>query len=122
MNKHLLIVILAVLVPIQLPAQQSSQSKETNTGAPSSTQHIKGKGCVRPGRQSGCLVVNDIKAHRKYNVFFYRKDLPVHCNRVRRHWVRDRWKSGDSLASIASSGKDPNSVCPSALLSSARTG
>jgi hypothetical protein len=76
MNKHLLIVILAVLVPIQLPAQQSSQSKETNTGASSSAQHIKGKGCVRPGRQSGCLVVNDIKAHRKYNVFFYGKDLP----------------------------------------------
>lgn len=76
MNKHLLIVILAVLVPIQLPAQQSSQSKETNTGAPSSTQHIKGKGCVRPGRQLGCLVVNDIKAHRKYNVFFYGKIGP----------------------------------------------
>jgi hypothetical protein len=36
--------------------------------------------------------------------------------------VRDRWKSGDSLASIASSGKGPSSVCPSALQSSVRTG
>lgn len=40
------------------------------------TQHIKGKGCLRPGRQTGCFVVNDIKAHRKYNVFFGGKDQP----------------------------------------------
>jgi hypothetical protein len=34
------------------------------------TVHITGQGCVRPGNVSGCLVVSDFKAHRKYNVFF----------------------------------------------------
>jgi len=37
--------------------------------APQST-HVKGHGCVKPGNVSGCYVVNDYKAHRKYNVFF----------------------------------------------------
>lgn len=34
------------------------------------TVHVKGHGCVRPGNVPGCVVVNDFKAHRKYNVFF----------------------------------------------------
>jgi len=37
--------------------------------SPQST-HIKGHGCLKPGTVSGCYVVNDYKAHRKYNVFF----------------------------------------------------
>src|SRR5215469_3185704 len=39
------------------------------TTSPQST-HVKGHGCVKPGNASGCYVVNDYKAHRKYNVFF----------------------------------------------------
>jgi len=37
---------------------------------PKATAHVKGHGCVKPGNVSGCYVVNDYKAHRKYNVFF----------------------------------------------------
>ena len=37
--------------------------------APQST-HVKGHGCLKQGNVSGCYVVNDYKAHRKYNVFF----------------------------------------------------
>jgi hypothetical protein len=37
--------------------------------APQST-HVEARGCVKPGNVSGCYVVNDYKAHRKYNVFF----------------------------------------------------
>jgi len=46
------------------PAQQAPQAS-----SPQST-HVKGHGCVKPGSVSGCYVVNDYKAHRKYNVFF----------------------------------------------------
>jgi hypothetical protein len=41
----------------------------TGATAPQST-HVIGHGCVKPGNISGCYVVNDYKAHRKYNVFF----------------------------------------------------
>jgi hypothetical protein len=41
----------------------------TGATAPRST-HVKGHGCIKPGKISGCYVVNDYKAHRKYNVFF----------------------------------------------------
>ncbi|HEV7396169.1 MAG TPA: hypothetical protein VGN86_06630 [Pyrinomonadaceae bacterium] len=41
----------------------------TGPTAPQST-HVKGHGCVKPGKVSECYVVNDYKAHRKYNVFF----------------------------------------------------
>ena len=41
----------------------------TGAASPQST-HAKGHGCVKPGKVSGCYVVNDYKAHRKYNVFF----------------------------------------------------
>jgi len=43
--------------------------QETAPTAPQST-HLKGHGCVKAGNVSGCYVVNDYKAHRKYNVFF----------------------------------------------------
>lgn len=39
-------------------------------GASPQTTSVKGHGCVKPGDVSGCYVVNDYKAHRKYNVFF----------------------------------------------------
>ena len=40
--------------------------------APSGPQstHITGHGCLKAGTVSGCFVVNDYQAHRKYNVFF----------------------------------------------------
>ena len=41
----------------------------TGASAPQTT-HVKGHGCVKPGKISGCYVVNSYKAHRKYNVFF----------------------------------------------------
>jgi len=43
--------------------------QEGGATSPQST-HVKGHGCVKPGNISGCYVVNDYKAHRKYNVFF----------------------------------------------------
>jgi hypothetical protein len=41
----------------------------TGATAPQTTT-VKGHGCIKPGSVSGCYVVNDYKAHRKYNVFF----------------------------------------------------
>src|SRR5215831_15885699 len=41
----------------------------TGATSPQST-HVKGHECAKPGNVSGCYVVNDYKAHRKYNVFF----------------------------------------------------
>lgn len=66
----------AVLTVGLLCAASCAFSQEA--GAPptaSHTVHIKGHGCVRPGNVEGCMVVNDFKAHRKYNVFFL-KDHP----------------------------------------------
>lgn len=107
MNKNLLVVILVVLTAPQMRAQKSSQSKDASTATTASTQHIDGKGCLKPGRQTGCLVVNDIKAHRKYNVFFDGKEQPElytaiqfegigyshasHCNQGQKVQVVD-WK------------------------------
>jgi hypothetical protein len=34
------------------------------------THPVKGHGCMHPGNVSDCMVVNDYKAHRQYNVFF----------------------------------------------------
>ena len=55
---------------IQLDGKANSETTAAKT------EHIEGKGCVKPGRQKGCFVVNDIKAHRKYNVFFDGKSQP----------------------------------------------
>ncbi len=74
MHKRLATLIVVVLASLQLSAQQSSQSEQTSAG--STTQHIRGTGCVKPARQKDCLIVNDIKAHRKYNVFFVGKAQP----------------------------------------------
>jgi hypothetical protein len=43
--------------------------EEKSATSPQST-HVQGHGCIKPGTVSGCYVVNDYKAHRKYNVFF----------------------------------------------------
>ena len=49
-----------------------------DTTAPPSppTAHVKGHGCLKPGNVSDCVVVNDYKAHRKYNVFFLNNEKP----------------------------------------------
>jgi hypothetical protein len=61
------LLILIISVSLIAVAQQG-----TGTTSPQST-HIKGHGCVKTGNVSGCYVVNDYKAHRKYNVFFREK-------------------------------------------------
>ena len=72
MNKRLATLSVVLLASVQLLAQQPSKS-DPNTAR---TEHVEGRGCLRPGRQEGCLIVNDIKAHRKYSVFFVGKDQP----------------------------------------------
>lgn len=47
-----------------------SAQQRTGTTTPQ-TVHVKGHGCVKAGNVSGCYVVNDYHAHRKYNVFFH---------------------------------------------------
>jgi hypothetical protein len=87
-------------------AQVFSQEPGAPPTAPP-TVHIKGRGCVRPGKVEGCLVVSDFNAHRKYNLFFL-KDKPApntgisfeglgyskvdpHCNQGQKVQVSD-WK------------------------------
>lgn len=38
--------------------------------AKSHTSHVKGRGCVRPGKEEGCFVLHDIKQHRVYDLSF----------------------------------------------------
>lgn len=45
-------------------------AQQGTTPASPQSKHVMGHGCVKPGNVSGCYVVNDYKAHRKYNVFF----------------------------------------------------
>lgn len=69
--------IVTLLTSLPMLAQQSSSTAKANSETTAAkTEHIEGKGCVKPGRQKGCFVVNDIKAHRKYNVFFDGKSQP----------------------------------------------
>jgi|SRR6516225_1432632 hypothetical protein len=60
--KVLLTTLLMLIISLGLIAH-AQQGMGTST-------HVKGHGCVKPGEVSGCYVVNDYKAHRKYNVFF----------------------------------------------------
>lgn len=69
--------IVTLLTSLPMLAQQSSSTAKTNPETTAAkTEHIEGRGCVKPGRQNGCFIVNDIKAHRKYNVFFDGKSQP----------------------------------------------
>ena len=58
---------LMLITSVALIAQQTTQASPS---APLQTTHVKGHGCVKPGNVSGCYIVNDYKAHKKYNVFF----------------------------------------------------
>lgn len=67
MKKKMLFVALLMLltsISVIAVAQQG-----TSVAAPQTT-HIKGHGCVKTGTVAGCYVVNDYKAHRKYNLSF----------------------------------------------------
>jgi hypothetical protein len=66
MKKMFWAVSLIVMTSLSLTAVAQ---QGTGATAPRST-HVKGHGCIKPGKISGCYVVNDYKAHRKYNVFF----------------------------------------------------
>jgi hypothetical protein len=76
MNKEIVAAwLLFAACPVLCQERQSSAPNPT-TAPP--TDHIHGHGCVKPGNVSGCFVVNDYKAHRKYNVFF--SDAPPETN------------------------------------------
>lgn len=36
----------------------------------SHTEHVRTRGCVRPGKEEGCFVLHDIKRHRYYDLNF----------------------------------------------------
>ncbi len=76
MNIRLATLVLTLLTSLSMLAQQSSSTAKPNSETTPRTEHIEGKGCLKPGRQNGCFIVNDIKAHRKYNVFFDGKSQP----------------------------------------------
>ena len=77
MNICLATLSLTLLTSLPMLAQQSSSTAKTNPETTAAeTEHIEGRGCLKPGRQNGCFIVNDIKAHRKYNVFFDGKRQP----------------------------------------------
>src|SRR5215469_2907184 len=64
---------LFLLVWFFLAASLLSFSQHNSTP----THHIKGRGCLKPGNVSDCMIVNDFKAHRKYNVFFLSERPPM---------------------------------------------
>ena len=59
----------ASVMLMAFPMLVALAQQATGTTSPQST-HVKGHGCLKLGSVSGCYVVNDYKAHRKYNVFF----------------------------------------------------
>ena len=65
----------ASLMVLTSPGVIATAQQETGATSPHTT-HVKGQGCIKPGNVSGCYVVNDYKAHRKYNVFF-RDTMPA---------------------------------------------
>ena len=76
MNIRIATLVITLLTSLPMLAQQSSSTAKANSQTTARTEHIEGKGCLKPGRQDGCFIVNDIKAHRKYNVFFDGKSQP----------------------------------------------
>ena len=77
MKISLATLVVTLLASFPMLAQQSSSTAKANPNTTAAkTEHIEGRGCIKPGRQHGCFVVNDIKAHRKYNVFFDGKNQP----------------------------------------------
>jgi len=66
-----LCILTAVLAAsVQAIGQQSSRAGVRTKGSAAHTIHVQGRGCVRPAKQEGCVVLHDIKAHRYYDVSF----------------------------------------------------
>jgi hypothetical protein len=59
-----LLVLILLLSTIAVAQQGTGRRKSPHTA------HVKGHGCLKQGNISGCYVVNDYGADRKYNVFF----------------------------------------------------
>ena len=77
MKISLATLVVTLVTSFPMLAQQSSSTAKANPNTTAAkTEHIEGRGCIKPGRQHGCFVVNDIQAHRKYNVFFDVKNRP----------------------------------------------
>ncbi len=70
MKKKLVLVAWFLCAISAMFCQETGSSSPPPTAPP--TMHIKGQGCVKAGNVPGCYVVNDYKAHRKYNIFFLR--------------------------------------------------
>lgn len=68
MKKEVALAASLLLMASPALCQETGSSSGPPTAPP--TAHIKGHGCVKPGDVAGCYVVNDFRAHRKYNVFF----------------------------------------------------
>ena len=97
----------ALLMFINALTLSGVAQQETVPTAPQS-KHVAGQGCVKAGNVSGCYIVNDYKAHRKYNVFFRQQAPEIdtgisfegiayghrdpHCNQGQRVDVAE-WKS-----------------------------
>ena len=58
MKTRLLTLVAVLLASSTLLSQQSN------------TEHVQGRGCVRPGNKEGCFVLHDIKRHRYYDLSF----------------------------------------------------
>lgn len=60
---------ISVLMVLAVGMVLGVQSDAAQAG-PSATAYAQGKGCVRPGKQAGCITLHDIKQHRYYNLSF----------------------------------------------------
>ena len=89
MNKNVFSTALLVLMMLT-----SLVGQKTTPTTPLQTTHVNARGCVKPGSVSGCYVVNDYKAHKKYNVFF--------------HDAKPDMGTGISFEGIAYGHKDPH--------------
>jgi len=65
MTKLLFVIGILLVCSVALIGQQAAPPP-----ASPPTVHVTGHGCVKPGNVEGCVIVNDFRAHRKYNVFF----------------------------------------------------
>jgi hypothetical protein len=62
--------LLGLLILILLLSMTTAAQQGTGQRKSPHTAHVKGRGCLKQGNISGCYVVNDYNAGRKYNVFF----------------------------------------------------
>jgi hypothetical protein len=65
-DRSLLVLLILVLLFSMIAVAQQGTGRRKSPH----TAHVKGHGCLKQGNISGCYVVNDYGADRKYNVFF----------------------------------------------------